>query len=182
MVTFKLCQQNSAYKIGDDGSVWGCLTQRGVQRKLAGEKWRRGETWHRMAPKTMPKGYLLVNLCGKMFTVHRLVLETFVGPRPAGMEARHKNGIPSDNRLCNLAWGTRTENYEDRVAFGTHVRGEKNPCAKLNEIQVEEIRSSKETQRALAKKYQVSQSVISNIRTRKRWSWSLNTKNSECNG
>src|SRR5262245_15574121 len=39
-------------------------------------------------------------------SVHHLVLEAFVGPRPSGMEARHLNDDPSDNRLVNLAYGT----------------------------------------------------------------------------
>jgi hypothetical protein len=52
--------------------------------------------------------------------VHRAVLETFVGPAPEGMEACHNNGIPSDNRLSNLRWGTHTENLADREDHGTN--------------------------------------------------------------
>lgn len=48
--------------------------------------------------------------------VHHLVLETFVGPRPDGMETRHLNGNHSDNRVENLAWGTKSENGADKVA------------------------------------------------------------------
>jgi len=47
-------------------------------------------------------------------TVHRLVMLAFVGPRPEGMEIRHLNGIPDDNRVTNLAYGTALENAEDR--------------------------------------------------------------------
>jgi hypothetical protein len=47
--------------------------------------------------------------------IHHLVLETFVGPRPEGMEARHLNGDYSDNRLRNLTWGTKSENMKDRI-------------------------------------------------------------------
>ncbi len=45
--------------------------------------------------------------------VHELVLTTFVGPRPDGMLVRHLNDIPTDNRLENLAWGTKSENQQD---------------------------------------------------------------------
>lgn len=45
--------------------------------------------------------------------VHRLVLESFVGPRPEGMQCLHANGDPGDNRLSNLRWGTKVENWED---------------------------------------------------------------------
>lgn len=34
--------------------------------------------------------------------VHRLVLETFIGPCPKRMECCHKNGMRADNRLNNL--------------------------------------------------------------------------------
>lgn len=40
----------------------------------------------------------------------------FVGPRPAGCAgARHLNGIQTDNRLENLAWGTAAENSAGSV-------------------------------------------------------------------
>jgi len=47
-------------------------------------------------PRPHPKGYLCVTLCreGKTFEflIHRLVLETFIGPCPEGMECRHLDG------------------------------------------------------------------------------------------
>lgn len=50
--------------------------------------------------------------------VHRLVLETFVGPCPPGHEALHGDGGPKDNRLSNLRWGTSKENSEDTIRHG----------------------------------------------------------------
>lgn len=47
-------------------------------------------------------------------TVHRIVLEAFVGPRPDGMEACHYNGDACDNRLKNLRWDTKMGNVADR--------------------------------------------------------------------
>lgn len=47
--------------------------------------------------------------------VHRLVLETFVGPCPEGMEARHYPDMdPSNNRLENLSCSTHRKNLADR--------------------------------------------------------------------
>lgn len=40
-------------------------------------------------------------------------MKTFVGSPEKGQEVRHKNGIPTDNRLENLEYGTRTENILD---------------------------------------------------------------------
>lgn len=68
----------------------------------------------------------------KLHPIHRLVLEAFVGPCPAGMEARHfPDRNPSNNNLCNLQWGTKKEQFQDRVVHGTVLYGEKSPNAKL---------------------------------------------------
>lgn len=51
----------------------------------------------------------------KQVTVHILVLETFVGPRPEkGMQGCHRDDDPSNNRLDNLYWGTPVQNYRDK--------------------------------------------------------------------
>jgi hypothetical protein len=61
-------------------------------------------------------------------TVHSLVLEAFVGPCPPGMMARHINDNPTDNRLENLCWGTRSENSYDAVRNGRHWQANKTHC------------------------------------------------------
>jgi hypothetical protein len=65
-----------------------------------------------------------------MFTrkVHRLVLETFVGPCPDGMECCHNNGDPADNRLENLRWDTLSSNAYDRVEHGVHNMARRDRC------------------------------------------------------
>lgn len=55
----------------------------------------------------------------KPYYVHRLVLETFVGPAPEGTEGCHYDGNPSNNRLDNLRWDTRAGNHADAVRHGT---------------------------------------------------------------
>ncbi len=64
--------------------------------------------------KTYPTGYLACKIKGKIRYVHRLVLETFIGPCPDGMWARHLNSIKSDNRLENLEWNTPAINIQDK--------------------------------------------------------------------
>jgi HNH endonuclease len=54
----------------------------------------------------------------KAHLAHVWVLEAFVGARPKGAIARHLNDDPTDNRLENLMWGTRTENAQDAVING----------------------------------------------------------------
>ena len=46
--------------------------------------------------------------------VHRLVMETFAGACPPGMEILHRNGKRSDCRRRNLRYGTKPENRADR--------------------------------------------------------------------
>src|SRR5688572_6260712 len=70
-------------------------------------------------------GYAKVNLYGRGHNggaqrlIHHLVLEAFVGPCPEGMECRHVDGSPPNNRLDNLSWGTHVENEADKRRHGT---------------------------------------------------------------
>ena len=50
--------------------------------------------------------------------IHSTVLETFVGPRPDGCYACHRDGNRADNSLKNLKWATPKENQKDRVDHG----------------------------------------------------------------
>lgn len=53
-------------------------------------------------------------------TVHSLVLEAFVGPRPTGHQSRHIDGNPAHNELTNLVYGTPKENAADKALHGTN--------------------------------------------------------------
>jgi hypothetical protein len=105
----------------------------------------------------------------KQRPVHQLVLEAFVGPRPENCEVRHLDGDPSNNRLDNLAWGTKAENQADKLRHGTILRGTANPANKLSEADVLAIRASNKKQVDLAQVYGVSQPIISAILLRKIW-------------
>lgn len=126
-----------------------------------------------LKPATVRGGYLIVALSknGKAKTrlIHRLLLETFSGPCPDSMEARHLDGDASNNRLDNLAWGTPTENYRDRDRHGTTPRGERIGSSKLCELDVWLIRACKITQQQAADFFGISRSHISKIRTNKYW-------------
>lgn len=50
--------------------------------------------------------------------LHICILETFVGPRPAGMWGCHHDDNQRNNRLSNLAWKTPKENAADATANG----------------------------------------------------------------
>lgn len=92
--------------------------------------------------------------------VHRIVMETFVGPCPAGKEVSHQDGDKANNRLSNLAYETKKENQAKRVIHGTDFRGTRNPGAKLTEAQIREIVTSDEASKALAERFGVSRTSI----------------------
>lgn len=60
--------------------------------------------------------------------VHALVVETFTGPRPSGLEIRHLDGDPQNARLSNLCYGTSAENKIDQVRHGTHYTASRTHC------------------------------------------------------
>lgn len=104
--------------------------------------------------------------------VHLLVLEAFSGLKPQGMEARHLDGVRSNNNVLNLAWGTRLENAADRVAHGTAPVGAKNPRSKLDDEQVLEIFercAAGEPFAAIACDYGVSDITVSHIFCGRTW-------------
>lgn len=65
--------------------------------------------------------------------VHVLVCEAFHGDRPEGQQVRHLNGISTDNRAENLAWGTQSENMIDRVLHGRDQFASRTACSRGHE-------------------------------------------------
>jgi hypothetical protein len=80
--------------------------------------------------------------------VHRLVLEAFVGPQPEGAEGCHWNDDPTDNRLENLRWDTRSANQLDSVRNGTHHFASRTHCSKGHEFTEENTYRRPEGRRA----------------------------------
>ena len=79
------------------------------------------------------RGYPIVRMrrsdgAWRTHTVHSLVMRTFVGPRPKNMEIRHLDGDRWNNTLRNLAYGTTSENAQDRVAHGHAWQKQRTHC------------------------------------------------------
>ncbi len=104
MIEFRMAANFAGYRVAADGSLWS---------SLQGGKWKE---------RTLIRdgnGYLKASLRrdGKYVVVsmHSLMLESFVGPRPEGMIACHNNGNSSDNRIENLRWDTHKSNARDTI-------------------------------------------------------------------
>lgn len=75
-----------------------------------------------LKPSTDKHGYHFVGLTApgirKKIFVHTLVMLTFDGPRPEGLQINHLNGNKKDNRLSNLEYVTPLENMRHAYATG----------------------------------------------------------------
>lgn len=143
-------QQRRELRLGEPKYLDGCITRTGYVQ---------------VSP-------MLTDGTMKVMTMHRIVLETFVGLRPEGFHCRHLNGVKTDNRLVNLRWGTAKENGEDRVRHGTSPKGINHPGAKLNEeqvIQIRAIHAGGATCQSIADQYGLCNATISNIVKRRSW-------------
>ncbi|MFO0473835.1 MAG: HNH endonuclease [Alphaproteobacteria bacterium] len=107
--------------------------------------------------------------------VHRLIWQSFNGPIPEGLVINHKNGIKSDNRLCNLEAVTPSQNAKhafDTLGRVHPLRGSKNNHAVLTEENVTEIRkriAKGESKDKLALEYGVTRMAVWNLHWRKSW-------------
>ncbi len=105
----------------------------------------------------------------RMIGAHRLSYEMHFGIIPGDLQVCHKCDNPACVNPDHLFLGTVLDNRRDCVSKGRQAYGEKNGRAKLTVQQVREIRASSESLRSIAKRYGVSQALISAIRSRKLW-------------
>lgn len=155
--------------------------------------WKNSKKERVMKPALDGSGYLRTMLKsddGKFHTikVHRIVAKTFID-NPINKETvNHINLIKSDNRVSNLEWMTRSENFQhaiDNGAVGFRFEdgvpqhsncvriGELCGTSKLKEYQVLEIRAKFKpriyTRQMLAEEYKVKSCTIKDIVLRRSW-------------
>ena len=146
-----------------------------LERKVRSVNWYTGKEFFRtvkeriLKPGPSNSGHLSVVLghgeAGKQ--VHQLVMKAFVGDPPEGMEVRHLNGDPTDNRLENLEYGTRTENILDVYYQGGRWRK-----LNLNDVLYARFAAFCEIpDHVIASELNVAPSTIANIRKGKSYQW-----------
>ena len=131
-------------------------------------------TGHRNA-----RGYGRIRINGRRRYAHHVALELagYIIPFK-GLQVRH---YICDNPPCcrpsHLRIGTRQEDRDDMTGKGRQARGERVASAKLQQENVDEIRSLYAaggiSQRALAKRFGVSRKQISSIINGKAWAMSI---------
>ncbi len=163
-VEYRLIPSLDDCRVGSDGTAWSC--------RIKGHATGRGP-WKLLSTQMLWSGYLYVTFRNKMRYIHLLVLEAFKGPRPEGMQARHLNGVRTDNRPENLEWGTCKENHADKRIHGTAPIGENSPSAIIDEETVELIRELSATYKATAnnigRMLGISRRHAARVINRERW-------------
>lgn len=120
------------------------------------------------------RGYLRTHLKNKTGgysyrSIHSLLLETFVGPRPNGFVGCHIDDNARNNDLKNLMWATPETNRAHAKANNRIPCAEKHRNSKLTERQVRDIRArykrgggpwGRSNTETLAKEFKVSPCTI----------------------
>lgn len=157
------------FAVTRDGRIWSCP-------RTYIDKW--GNTRHVLGSwrKTYPNryGYVVVPLEHFPHQVHRLVAKAYL-PNPDSLDTvNHKDGDKLNNDVSNLEWLSRGDNTRHSFAAGlqTVQRGGEGAWSKLTKRDVLAIRRLLVThsQRAVAKRFGVSQAAIAAIATRRSWS------------
>lgn len=107
----------------------------------------------------------------RQIRAHRIAYERVHGPVPIGQNVLHRCDNPPCCNPAHLFVGTTADNNADRLSKGRYATGEAHPLAKLTAPQVLEIRALYPalSQQALADRYAINQTVVSDIVRRVKW-------------
>jgi hypothetical protein len=134
----------------------------------------RGGRWKKLKQGPDSDGYKVVELFGKTERVSVLVCTAFHGPKPTPKhEARHLNGVSTDDRPENLAWGTHKQEYT-RFDFPRDVPAwEAHGQAKMDETGVRRLRAvydaGERNFAVLGRSFGINRSTARSICLRLKW-------------
>lgn len=150
------------YEVDTNGDIW--RGKRGKSIKLNPHKSKQGYVFVSLYKEGVKRAVTM--------RLHQIVLQTFIGKCPIGMQACHNNGVRDDNRLENLRWDTPKNNNADKRLHGTYLKGSLCPSSKLNEKQVRVIKwcfKNGMEPPALAKYFPVTRQTLGRIKAGKWW-------------
>ena len=110
----------------------------------------------------------------KLRSIHSLVAEAFIGPRPRGTDICHGDGNPTNNATTNLRYDDRAGNMRDSMRNGRTRKGERHWNSKLTEahvIQIREMRSSGMKLKDIGLALGVSPSTLCSVLSGNTWGW-----------
>ena len=126
------------YQVSDHGRV--CSLDRTITTANGHVRRYKGKV---LSTPLSKRGYPHVDLWNRgesqVRYVHSLVAETFIGPRPEGMEVCHNDGSKTNNHVDNLRYGTPSENELDKLRHGTNYNAAKTHCPRGHELFAENI-------------------------------------------
>lgn len=155
------------YAVSDDGLV---------KNRISDQLLKLQDQWYPNA-KTAYKRVHLFNTKSKKYhkhSVHSLVAEAFIGPRPRGHQVNHKDLNRGHNHVSNLEYVTPSRNTQHAYEMGRkpYVRpqGADSCRAKFSWKVVRQIRAevvNGVSRKLICKKYHISKGHLSQIVNRK---------------
>lgn len=118
-------------------------------------------------------GYGQIGGCFSILAHRVMCAEAHGMPDDMALQAAHSCG----NRICvnpnHLRWDNQSGNEMDKVAHGTHNRGEQHPLSKLTADQVREIRALKGVKdiAEIAVTFGITNSGVKAILNGQTWTW-----------
>lgn len=157
---WRVIDGSDGYEVSDLGRVRSWRKHGPGKNKL--------RTFRLKTPHLNPStGYLQVGFGhATTKTVHVIVAEAFIGPRPKGEVVNHLDGDKTNNSFHNLEYCSNQRNHIHAVEIGLTPSGEKHRLARLSDLDVAEIRDRKtrgETQVSIADVFGVSFQYVSRL-------------------
>lgn len=130
--------EEGRYEVSDHGRVRSLnrtvMQRHGIERRFRGQLLR---------PVARGNGHLWIYIPDRSRSVHSLVLEAFVGPRPEGMWGCHTDDDPANNHLANLRWDWPKANSDDmKRNNGGHYCRRKTHCPRNHPLKAPNLSPS----------------------------------------
>lgn len=103
------------YQVSELGDVRSLASGRGRKSHVAGAGYRMIQLWSEGEATTR--------------TIHSLVADAFLGPRPEGLDICHSDCDKMNNDYRNLRYASRSENLRDNVRNGLNQQSRKTRCS-----------------------------------------------------